>query len=233
MVDLRISFITQTGYVYVTQGFAKMPPVRERAFSPQTPREFLSPVAQLILLRHLLFHDVHGKSLRSIAEVLGRYSHMSISVAKAELEEKGLCMYVGSTTRGQLEFQHTDTELWALALPVLKSPIQKLRYIRTERPLANLLLAGESALSAQTLLAPPKLPVYAIGKYEIKDFLALDGVAEVAEEDANAVVEHWRYSPALLMRAGDSHVDALSLYLSLQDSADDRVRQELHRLTLP
>ncbi len=233
MVNYRISFITQTGYVYVTHGLAKMVPVRGRTSAPLMARDYLSPVAQVLLFRHLLFHDIHGKSLRSIADVLGRYTSMSISLAKAELEENGLCVYTGAITRGQLEFQKDDSELWTLAQPVLKSPVQKLRYVRMSHAVPHLTLAGESALSTQTLLAPPALPVYAVGKFEMRNFLAHGMVAEVSEEDANAVIEHWRYAPALLMKPGETCVDKLSLFLSLQGSADDRVRQELHRLTLP
>ncbi len=233
MVSARLSFITQGGYAYLAHFFIHALPSRERAVPSPSAREQLSPVAQLMVLRQLLFHDVHGLSLRGIAALLAPYSPMSISTGREELERKGLCLYSGASTRGKLEFPMEEGELWAAAQPFLRSPVQKLRYIRSTCSLVQLPLAGESALSAQTLLGAPPLPVYAVGKSDIKALLAMKGVEEVEAEDAHAVIEHWRYTPALLMRPGEPGVDPLSLYLSLRDSVDDRVRQELRRLPHP
>jgi hypothetical protein len=47
-------------------------------------------------------------------------------------------------------------------------------------------------------------------------------------DEANACIEAWTYDPRLL--AADGRVDALSLYLSLRDSPDERVQQQLESL---
>ncbi len=77
------------------------------------------------------------------------------------------------------------------------------------------------------------LPTYAVGKSQIKNFLAAPGIKEVDEEYANVIIEHWRYAPECLMKTNDACVDKLSLYLSLCNSEDDRVIQELNKLILP
>ncbi len=233
LIDNQIPFISQSGYVYIPQLFINLPPIKVTNTLTPLKREMFSPAAQTIILRHLLFRDIHGKSLRRIASILKNYSPMSIGNAKEELEEKGLCSYEGASTRGRLEFNIEDENLWRMAKPFLKSPVQRIRYIRSEVDLSHLPFSGESALSMQTLLGEPMLPTYAVGKTQIKSFLAAPGIKEVDEEYANVIIEHWRYTPECLMKPNDAYVDKLSLYLSLCNSEDDRVIQELNKLILP
>ncbi len=229
MIQAEVPFMTREGYVYIPRLLLHVQPHRAQVPLSSVRRSHLSPAAQVLLLRHLLMHDVHGLSLRQLAAKLP-YAAMSLSNAKGELEGKGLCTY----THGCLELPLSDAELWSKARPYLKSPVQKRRYIRGACYLLNTIpLAGETALSRLSLLVDDGLPTYAVGKGQMQAFLAQPGLEETCEEDASAAVEHWRYSPATLMAAGAGCVDPLSLYLSLRDSADDRVRQELHKLPLP
>ena len=93
-------------------------------------------------------------------------------------------------------------------------------------------LAGESALSRQTLLVDGNIPTYAVGKQSIRELFLPGDHPESEHEEAQAIIQQWMYPPEILMQPGGKWVDPLSLYLSLRDSSDDRVIQELNKLPL-
>ena len=113
---------------------------------------------------------------------------------------------------------------------VLSNPVKEQVAIvwRGEEPLGH--HAGLTALSDQTMLAPPGCPVRAIGsaqwirvKQQDPDFTELDALEPDAIE-----LQIWRYSPDPM--AHNSVVDPLSLYLSLRDSEDERIITALETL---
>ena len=80
-----------------------------------------------------------------------------------------------------------------------------------------------SALSARTMIGDDCLSTYALTLGESLSH----GICEICHDadNATAQVEIWSYDPNLL---GDSKlVDHLSLYLSIADSPDERVQQQL------
>ena len=91
------------------------------------------------------------------------------------------------------------------------------------------MLAGISALSLRTMIAADRLPSYALtlaGFQEAVEKGACTGCRDA--ESATARIEVWSYEPRLL---GDEQmVDPLSLYLSLRDSPDERIQQQLEQL---
>ena len=89
-------------------------------------------------------------------------------------------------------------------------------------------LAGLSALAHQSMLAEPAWPTYARSPAQWK-LASQQGVKTVPEREPGALqLELWNYSPALV--PGTALVDPLSLMLSLQSDADDRVQQALAEL---
>ena len=97
-----------------------------------------------------------------------------------------------------------------------------------------MLISGESALAQQSLLMETGLLTVAIGRKEYAELLK-KGLFNFAadEEDANFILQVWNYPPALLVHPESRYVDTLSLILSLADSNDERVLQELNQLQLP
>lgn len=126
-----------------------------------------------------------------------------------------------------------DTVLWEKALSLLRSPVQKQLHVRLLPFQRRLPLAGESALSRQTLLVDESIPTYAVGKQSIRELFLPGDLLESEHEEAQAIIQQWMYPPEILMPPGGKWVDALSLYLSLRNSSDDRVIQELDKLPLP
>jgi hypothetical protein len=86
-----------------------------------------------------------------------------------------------------------------------------------------------SALSRRTMIADDRLPTYALPLAIFQDFLEKGAcVGSRDAENATARIEIWSYDPHLLSK--DPIVDPLSLYLSLRNSADERVQQQLEQL---
>jgi hypothetical protein len=91
------------------------------------------------------------------------------------------------------------------------------------------LLAGMSALSLRTMIAADRLPTYALPLAAFQDLLERGVCAGCHDaENATAKIEVWSYNPHLL--GDDRMVDPLSLYLSLRNSSDERVQQQLEQL---
>lgn len=232
MIKANVPFMTMDGYAYMPQFYIRLKAWKQRSFSEETTQKFLSPVAQVLLLRHFLLHDIHGCNLRQIGSRLP-YSAMSLSNAKNELVTHGLFRYEGAVTRGYFNIDFSEEDLWEKSLPLLRSPVQKQFYVRfasLEQPHP---LAGESALSKQSLLVDRDIPAYAVGKQAIRELFLSRDIEESEYEEAQAVLQQWMYPPETLMQTGAQWVDPLSLYLSLRDSSDDRIIQELKKLPLP
>ncbi|MEN9469662.1 MAG: hypothetical protein RL630_1395 [Verrucomicrobiota bacterium] len=203
--------------------------LRERQPQPLRQRVHrLTPAAQSVLLYHLLKEPLEGWPLHRIAGVVG-YSPIMLTKVKEQLVGLGLCAgrVEGRTTR--LHFLHKGRELWDAALPCLAAPDRHFHWVRWENPGEPAVRAGLSALSEATLLAAPRIPTYAIRNKEYQDLLKQGVIRQTSQRDeANACIEAWTYEPRLL--AADRRVDALSLYLSLRDSPDERVQQQLESL---
>lgn len=203
--------------------------LRER-FSQPPPAQGkrLTPAAQSIVLFHLLRKPLDDLPLRDIAGQVG-YSAMMVSRAKDELEAADLCESERKGRSMILRFRHRGNALWRQAEPLLSSPVKKVHWVQWAEPAYPAIAAGLTALSSRTLIEDDRLPTFALfhstylANLERGLFHGAPGAAE-----ASAQIESWSYNPLLL---GDSKtVDPLSLYLSLRDSADDRVHQELAQL---
>ena len=77
-----------------------------------------------------------------------------------------------------------------------------------------------------TMLADEPIPTYAMRGKAVLDALEKgDIVGCPSRDDAEARMEAWTYDPFILAR--ENIVDQCSLYLTLRQSADERVQKEL------
>lgn len=188
----------------------------------------LTPAAQTVLLYHLQKESLEGWPLNRIAKAVG-YSPIMLTKVKMQLAARGLCVgkIEGRTTR--LHFLYQSRTLWDTALPFLANPERHFDWVCWEKPEEPAVLAGLSALGAATLLAAPRIPTYAIRNKEYQGLLKRGEIHKTSQRDvANACIEAWSYDPRLLAKEG--RVDDLSLYLTLRDSPDERVQQQLENL---
>ena len=107
--------------------------------------------------------------------------------------------------------------------------MKKIHWLRGNIPRSPELPAGLTALSQLTAIADDRLPTYALSA-EVYQASLEKGIFHGCDgpEEANLRLETWNYDPLLLAR-GD-WADALSLYLSLRESPDERIQQQLTEL---
>ncbi len=226
MVQMGIAFVVPGSQTFIPNSLIDL---RERFPQPNSRNlRTLSPAAQCTVLSHLLGGSLDGKSLKEIAQKV-RYSPMMLSKVKDELETVGVCNIVRRGRSVILDFVATGRSLWDRVQSQLTSPVNKVRWIQWDRPGATALIGGMSALSRRTMIGDDRLPTYAMPHTGLQVLLER-GLCEVCPdgEDATARVEVWAYPPERL--GGDGLVDPLSLYLSLRDSPDERVQQQLGEL---
>ena len=103
-------------------------------------------------------------------------------------------------------------------LALMASPV--LRKIRLAVVPKGLPTAGIEALAERTMLAPDNDPTYAVKRGDERIDEAKD------TKYSGPTVEIWRYDPLIFSADGRS-VDSLSLWLSLREETDPRVRKEM------
>jgi len=228
MVQMGIPFIVPGRQTFLPN---RVIDLRER-FAPTAlkHRETLSPAAQCTLLYHLLRQPLAEISLKEIAQKV-HYSPMMMTKVKDELEAAKVCNVVRSGRSVVLDFPTSGRALWDQVIPHLASPVKRQCWIHWNRPKPSALLAGMSALSRQSMITDSRLPTYALIHTAFQDCLEQSECAGCRDpETATAKIEVWSYDPQLLCDNASPTVDVLSLYLSLRETADERVQQQLEYL---
>lgn len=177
----------------------------------------LSAAAQYLIMFHIQSESLEHRSLQELAGALP-YTYVSIAKAVQNLEELGLCRCQRDSAGSKsIDFISNGKELWDKAKPFMISPIKE-RYYCTSLPEGHFLASGVSALSMYSHLdSDPEQTIAVYGKeWEKEQFENLNTF------EGPIIVEFWRY-PVI----GNTSVDKLSLYLSMEDDPDPRVHKEL------
>lgn len=157
------------------------------------------------------------------------YSAMNLSRAKHELEAAGLCQTDRKGRSVVLVFQQKGRELWQKALPLLSSPVKKSHWIDWPSVCYPAIPAGLTALSQRTMIDDDRIPTYALPQETYKLNLEKGLFHRCPEPwEAHVQLEAWSYNPLLLGNVRG--VDPLSPFLSLRDSSDERIQQQLEIL---
>ena len=227
LIQKRIPFIVPHRQMYLPMLLTDL----RETFAPRIRGDLktMSWVAQVVLLRHLLFHDMTECSLSRIAEMLG-YTPMAISLAVDDLVSLDLCERLQLGREKRIRFRATPHELWRTALPHLRTPVKKALLVReVDQRFETSPRAGLTALSDKTNIASNTVFTIAWSEDELRE-ATVKKAPEIAEfdEDAQAIVEVWAYSPKSL--ATGAAVDPLSLFLCFRDDPDERIQAALEQL---
>lgn len=216
-VQLGLPFIVPGLQLFIPP-FASLCEQFQRTIKPMK----LSTAAQVAVLFQLYRQPADGFLLNRWAELLG-YSAMTMTKVRDELIAHGLCKREEGVKPRGLRFQLQKRELWEAARPFLLSPVKQTNWVRAQLRPGEFPLAGLTALSKLSLVEDDALPTYACYLKDWKRLAVIQSVFEVCHaEAASARIECWRYDPRRL--AEGTEVDRLSLFLSLADSPDERVR---------
>lgn len=225
LVERKIPFVVPGQQLYWPDlGLALQ--ARRKNLAPNSVAA-LSPASQAVLIYVLTQTRDEPVTPKLLAEQLD-YSAMSMTRALNEIEGNELAQIVRFGRERLLVFTKDRRSLWEAALPYLRSPVrQTIRIKYSQLPPEWRIKAGETALAALSMLAPPREPVCALGR-EAWKHLEKSVVLIPVEEDDTCCIQLWRYDPSLF--AQDGRVDCFSLYLSLRDEDDERVQGALEEM---
>lgn len=228
LIEQKIPFIIPGNQLYLPDlGLDLREYFRQRAPSAAAA---LSPAAQAMLITVLLHQPWQAEWQASMLAAGLGYTPMTLSRVVKELTAAGLATAYTVGRSRCLRMAQSPQQTWEQAKPLLRSPVKRTVWVLIDGSSTNQLgrLAGLSALARYSMLTEPKQPVFALSPAEWKAATAA-GVRELPEPiDGACEWQLWRYSPVLLPDAAT--VDPLSLTLSLQDNADDRVQLALDEL---
>ncbi|MGY0561677.1 hypothetical protein ACW7G2_13265 [Luteimonas sp. A277] len=197
---------------------------RKRAEPANKP---FSPATQLFLFTALLREwekEVHPEALNDQAA----YTPMTLSRAIRELQEAGLVDTFQVGREKWLRFDKDQREVWQDAQPWLRSPVLRTEWAVPLGDLDKTPLAGLSALAAQSALADPLHPVWAISSGQWKAAKGMRMHPLQGPEPGAGRWQIWRYDPLSLAQGGV--VDPLSLIVSCRNDPDERVQQAVEKL---
>ena len=220
----RSRLVAQGVYFVISDQYVFLPGILINAQIKRQSKksEPLSATAQYILLYYLLHREIDEFTLQQIeAEV--PYSYQLVSRAVVELEDKQLFQAKKDWKTKLLSSNIPRKMLWEKVMPFLTSPIKKIIYTDKLWP-APFYIGGISALSHYSNLNPDEQQTRVIWNKEF------DKKKEVELEkngpDSSYRIEIWKYSPTMNVQRYE-YVDQLSLYLSLRNDNDPRVKKEL------
>ena len=228
LIAQKISFVVPGNQLYLPDlGLDLREYFRKRAPAADTA---LSPSAQAMLITALLRQPWQADWQPSAVAVALGYTPMTLSRAVKELTAAGVATAYTVGRVRWLRMELPPAQIWERAKPALRTPVKRTVWVAgrghdADRPRR---VAGLSALALGSMLAEPRSPVYAVTAAEWKAATNA-GVRALPEPEAGAEEwQLWRYSPALIPDV--TTVDPLSLMLSLEDNADDRVQLALDEL---
>lgn len=228
LIEQKIPFIVPGNQLYLPDvGLDLREYFRQRAPAAAAA---LSPSAQAMLITALLHRPWQTEWQPSkVALALG-YTPMTLSRVVRELSAAQLATAFTVGRSHWLRMEQPPEQVWEQARPSLRTPVRRSVWVADSDPARCVpsRLAGLSALARHSMLTDPEWQVHAVSAADWKAATEA-GVRELPEPVAGAQEwQVWSYRPALVPQG--TTVDPLSLTLSLQDSADDRVQIALDEL---
>ena len=214
----RVDFVVPRRLVHLPPRFVLLPETGYSAPPAGLPAH-LSPTAQLVLLR--LLQAPGGGDWTGFGALRQNLvpNRVYLTLAVQELERRDLVETRRDGLRNSVRPAGSRRSVWDAAQGALSSPVLRTR--RVAKAPAGLPLAGLTALARLSDLndEPPRC-------FAVLRRTAGPGTGPERLYDGD-LVQEWKYDPRLLAPAGGKTVDPLSLFLSLENETDPRVRSAL------
>jgi len=226
LIEHKVPFIVPDNQMYIPMLGMDL---REYFKTHHAPKgSYLSPMSQLLVLMAIINDNLDGKSPSEYAKLLD-CAAMSMTRAARELESMELVRIYKNGRKQQIKFNAARKDLWQMAKEKMVNPVRRRIWVKSVPDHWQGLLAGESALARYSMIGEPTYPVYAITSSDWKSMNRNMTVEEIPHPESScAQFELWRYSPERL--AEGECVDRYSLWLSMQDSKDERIAMALEDL---
>ena len=224
LIENRIAFVIEDGQMYLPFLGLDLKKVQENI--QEEAKGFTTP-AQITYL-YFLYHKEEVVNTTDFAKKLG-FNKMTASRALNDLYHANLITYeIGGMTGRSKEYKRIkDPDYFLRGRNYLKTPVRKIIYTKT-RPL-DALTAGMEALSELSMINPPGHPIMAIDRNKLNnEQVEVVNNKDLIKDTKLVELELWDYDPGLFSNNG--HVDLLSLYASLKEETDERVRQALEEV---
>ena len=187
----------------------------------------MMPATQMVFLELLYMNDEESVLKSEVANKLN-LTRTSITRATAQLEEMGLIRQMKSGTEIAIKRNYSRKEYYENAKAYLINPVQKVITIMRYEATFESFSAGESALSQESELNPPRIEECAIYKgEEVVDQLEIVD-ARSEDPDDCLKVQLWKYNPSYFAREGC--VDPVSLACTFQGNEDERIEMSIEEL---
>lgn len=223
LIENRIAFVIEDGQMYLPFLGLDLKKVKEHV---EEAKGFTAP-AQIAYL-YFLYHKEEVVNTTDFAKKLG-FNKMTASRALNDLYHANLITYeIGGMTGRSKEYKRIkDPDYFLRGRNYLKTPVRKIIYTKT-RPL-DALTAGMEALAELSMINPPGHPIMAIDRNKLNnEQVEVVNNKDLIKDTKLVELELWDYDPGLFSNNG--HVDLLSLYASLKEETDERVRQALEEV---
>lgn len=220
------SHLIERGVAFIDPGYQLYVPelaidLRERYRPPvRLHKGGLSPVAQCVLL-YCQHHPRDEVTAAQLAQEID-YTQMSIGRALGELAARGIARLEQQGREKVLNFPKPPYQTILSCQELLNRPARGIHGVKFSRRQPDMIQAGEVALSALTGVRLDALPTFAIVSAGWKPWFDAKGIEDVNDiDDADALIETWRYDPAIL--SGGPYVDPLSLYAQFWADPNPRI----------
>lgn len=224
LIEKKVGFAEPFRQLYIPELFTQIRDGYSKEKAKTEVGNQLKPPAQLFLLYHLQVQRLEGLLLQEIADLLN-YSAMTITRSIKELFAHAL-LHVEGTKEKTVFFELQGKDLWEKALPLMVSPVRETWYT-DDRP-NNLYtrIGGENALASYTMLAEPREHTNVTGKDTFR--ISKSQLGNLNKRYGLNKLEVWHYDPTLLSNRNE--IDKLSLYLSIKDHEDERLKGALKNM---
>ena len=183
----------------------------------------MAPGTQLVFLYLYYAENTGSVNLTQIAKALS-LSKATCTRAINDLSASGLISQTAEGTNKWITTAYTKSELLEKAYGRLKTPVDRILYVKGTAQIEHPIASGIRALARQSMIGVNDQDgAIAISKKEAAKIPAEDICTKQYFEDfGGAVIEVWSYDPIILER--DGCVDDISLLLSMDNDPNERVQ---------
>lgn len=231
LIKLKLPFIVPENQMYLPNFYIDL---REKFYTKHIERSKnrLSPTAQMIAIMLIseITNELH--TLSRFADYFG-VSKTTISKAFNELGTFAPFAVRSIGKEHAISVEGSRRRAWEALKDYMRNPVKEVFFVRGDLEGRGVVRAGEYSLADRSMLGHPDVKTFASSKDFLINSIALGGYSKTPEEFKSFKMEYcrlevWAYDPFLLAQNGEA--DVISLYLSLREDPDERVRITLDEL---